>query len=251
MRHLPGHLGGNTRGVRRVAQPGGFASLTDATLLTASGAESIVQNMQAEHARSIWDRKYEQGLPSLEKPDPLFVSAFDRFVSNLFPGGGNALDLAGGLGRHALFLAQRRWSVTVVDISTVAIRMLTQKARQLDLAMDMIAIDAKEYLFPRDHFDLIVMFYHFDRDTVSGVLSTLKTGGLLICKSSVIWKPYEGAAPLNLRPLEGGEILSRLPGLQVLHHSERPVRDRGVVEYVGQKPSDGTTQLAQHDGELR
>jgi SAM-dependent methyltransferase len=200
--------------------------------------------MGGEHARSIWDRKYEQGLPSLEKPDPFFVSAFDRFVSNLFPGGGDALDLAGGLGRHALFLAQRRWSVTVVDISAVAIRMLTQKARQLDLTMDMFAMDAKEYRFTPNHFDLIVMFYHFDRDTASEVLSTLKPGGLLICKSSVIWKPYEGATPLNLRPLEGGEILLRLPGLQVLHHSERPVRDRGVVEYVGQKPSAGTIQLA-------
>jgi SAM-dependent methyltransferase len=207
--------------------------------------------MQGEHARSIWDRKYEQGLPSLEKPDPFFLSAFDRFVSNLFPGGGNALDLAGGVGRHALFLAQRRWSVTVVDISGVAIRILTQKARQLDLTMDMFAMDAKEFRFTPNHFDLIVMFYHFDRDTASGVLSTLKPGGLLICKSSVTWKSYEGATPLNLRPLEGGEILSRLPGLQVLHHSERPVRDRGVVEYVGQKLDDGTTQLVRSDREFR
>jgi SAM-dependent methyltransferase len=124
--------------------------------------------MQSEHTRSTWDRKYEQGLPSLEKPDPFFVSAFDRFVSKLLPGA--ALDLAGGVGRHALFLAQRKWSVTVVDISAVAIRILTQKARQLDLTMDMLAMDAKEYLFAPNHFDLIVMFYHFDRDTASGVL---------------------------------------------------------------------------------
>jgi hypothetical protein len=28
-----------------------------------------------------------------------------------------------------------------------------------------------------------------------------------------------------------------LPGLRVMHHQERPVRDRGVVEYVGKKAS--------------
>lgn len=207
--------------------------------------------MQGDHARSAWDRKYEQGLPSLEKPDPFFVSAFDGFVSSVFPAGGDALDLAGGVGRHALYLAQRRWSVTVVDISAVAIRLLTQKARQLDLTMDLFAQDAKEYLFTSKQFDLIVMFYHFDRDTVSQVLSALKPGGLLICKSSVIWKPYEGVTPLNLRPLEGGEILSRLPELQVLYHSERPVRDRGVVEYIGQKPSAGTIQHEPSDRETR
>jgi hypothetical protein len=35
--------------------------------------------------------------------------------------------------------------------------------------------------------------------------------------------------------LEKNEILSMLPELQVLIHRERPVRDRGVVEYVGMK----------------
>ena len=51
----------------------------------------------------------------------------------------------------------------------------------------------------------------------------------------------------NLRPLEGGEILSRLPGLRMLH-LERPVKDRGVVEYVGQKPFDGTIPPTPRDG---
>jgi hypothetical protein len=33
------------------------------------------------------------------------------------------------------------------------------------------------------------------------------------------------------------EILSLLPELLVLHHQERPVGERGVVEYVGKKPA--------------
>ena len=81
------------------------------------------------------------------------------------------------------------------------------------------------------------MFYHFDRDLCPRVLSTLKPGGILICKSSLSWGPYEGTAPVNIWPLAKGEILSMLPGLQVMHHQERPVRGRGVVEYVGKKPS--------------
>jgi hypothetical protein len=79
------------------------------------------------------------------------------------------------------------------------------------------------------------MFYHFDRDICPKVLSTLKTGGILICKSSVSWDSYEGAAPAS-RPLARSEILSMLSGLWVMHHQERPVSDRGVVEYVGKKP---------------
>jgi SAM-dependent methyltransferase len=166
----------------------------------------------------------------------------------LFPAGGHALDLAGGVGRHALFLAQRRWSVTVVDISEVAIRLLTQKARHLDLRLEMFSMDAKKYLFTPRYFDLVVLFYHFDRDIVSGLLSTLKPDGLLICKTSVISRPYQGAAPPNLQPLQAGEILSWLPRFRVLHHAERPVRDRRVVEYVGRKPSAGT--IADSSGAL-
>jgi SAM-dependent methyltransferase len=107
---------------------------------------------------------------------------------------------------------------------------LHQKAQQLDLTLDLLALDAKEYPFQPACFDLIVMFYHFDRDICPQVLSTLKPDGFLICKSSLSWDSYEGVAPVNIRPLARSEILSMLPGLRVMHHQERPVRHRGVVE---------------------
>lgn len=190
-----------------------------------------------DELRSQWDTKYEHGLPSLEKPDPFFLSAFDQYVADLFPNGGTALDLAGGIGRHALWLAKRDWQVTVVDISEVAIRKLGQRARQLDLTLDLFALDAREYQFKPACFDLIVMFYHFDRAICPSMLAALKPGGFLICKSSVSRDSYEGADPLRIRPLKRNEILSMLPGLQVMSHQERPVRNRDVVEYVGKKAS--------------
>jgi hypothetical protein len=38
-------------------------------------------------------------------------------------------------------------------------------------------------------------------------------------------------ASANLRPLDRNEIVSLVPGLQVIDHHERPVRNRGVVEF--------------------
>jgi 2-polyprenyl-3-methyl-5-hydroxy-6-metoxy-1,4-benzoquinol methylase len=189
--------------------------------------------MTSDEQRSHWDSKYEQGLPSLEKPDPFFVSAFSQFVADRFPDRGTALDLAGGIGRHALWLARRHWLVTVVDISEVAILKLEQTARQLNLPLELFALNASDFSFEPEQFDLIVMFYHFDRDICPRVLAALKPGGVVICKSSLSWGGYEGTAPSNIRPLAKGEIVAMLPGLQVMTHQERPVRDRGVVEYVG------------------
>jgi SAM-dependent methyltransferase len=191
--------------------------------------------MTFDRRRSHWNLKYEQGLPSLENPDPFFVSAFNQFVTHQFPNGGTVLDLAGGIGRHALWLATKSWQVTVVDISEVAIQKLDKKARQLDLALSLFALDASEYTFETASFDLIVMFYHFDRDICRRVFSALKPGGFLICKSSLIWGTYEGTDPTSTKPLAKSEILSMLPELRAIYHQERPVRDRGVVEYVGRK----------------
>jgi hypothetical protein len=58
--------------------------------------------MNSEEQRAHWDLKYEQGLTSLTQPDPFFVSAYGQFVDQSFPNAGVALDLACGLGRHAL-----------------------------------------------------------------------------------------------------------------------------------------------------
>src|SRR5207302_9542298 len=68
---------------------------------------------RSKDQRARWDIKYEQGLPSLTEPDPFFISAYERFVSPSLAKPGVALDLAGGLGRHALWLASRNWRVTV------------------------------------------------------------------------------------------------------------------------------------------
>ena len=80
-------------------------------------------------SRALWNRKYEEGLPSLINPDPFFVSAYERLVDQSFPNASRALDLAAGLGRHTLWLAQRRWQVSAVDVSEVAIEKLREKAR--------------------------------------------------------------------------------------------------------------------------
>jgi 2-polyprenyl-3-methyl-5-hydroxy-6-metoxy-1,4-benzoquinol methylase len=127
--------------------------------------------MPKNEPRSHWDLKYEQGLPSMEKPDPFFLTAYGQFVADSFSNGGTALDLAGGIGRHALWLAQRNWRVTVVDISEVAIHKLGQRAQQADLTLNLLAIDAREYTFEPARFDLIVMFYHLDRDICPQVLA--------------------------------------------------------------------------------
>ena len=192
--------------------------------------------MDGTDNRALWDRKYEEGLPSLTKPDPFFVSAYERLVDRSFPNAGMALDLAAGLGRHALWLADRGWQVSAVDVSEVAIGKLSQAAGELNVKIDLFAIDAAEYDFEPAGFDLIVLFYHLDRGLFPKIVSALNPGGLFVCKMAVHWGPEIALASANFRPLDKNELVSLVPALQVIDHHERPVRDRGVVEFVGKKP---------------
>jgi SAM-dependent methyltransferase len=194
--------------------------------------------MNGEEQRAHWDLKYEQGLTSLTEPDPFFISAYGQFVDQSFPNAGVALDLAGGLGRHALWLASRNWRVTVVDLSEVAIGKLSQAALELNVRLDLLVGDAAEYNFKPRRFDLIVLFYHLDRNLFSKMVSALKPGGLLICKMSLQWDSDGRFAAVNADLLGRNELPSLVPELHVLYQEERPVRGRGVVEFVGRKPGD-------------
>src|ERR1035438_6666462 len=193
--------------------------------------------MSNEEQRARWDLKYEQGLPSLTEPDPFFIFAYETFVKPSFPNGGEALDLAGGLGRHALWLASRNWRVTVVDVSDVAMDKLRHAAADLNVQSNLSLLigDAADYDFASGKVDLIVLFYHFDRIVFPKIVSKLAPGGLLLSKMSLRWEIGQTPADGSADPLKRDELPSLVRELQVLHHLERPVRNRGVAEFVGRK----------------
>jgi SAM-dependent methyltransferase len=192
-------------------------------------------SMSSEEQKARWDLKYEEGLPSLTEPDPFFISAYEKFVDPSFPNAGVALDLAGGLGRHSLWLASKSWQVTVVDVSDVAIAKLSQAALALNVKVNLFVGDAAAYEFEPARFDLIVLFYHLDRNLFPKIVSALKPGGLLISKMSLRWDSDHGSTVVATDPLRRDELPSLVPALHVLYHQERPVRERGVVEFIGKK----------------
>ena len=191
--------------------------------------------MNGKEQQAHWDFKYKQGLPSLTKPDPFFIFAYGHFVEPSFPNGGAALDLACGLGRHALWLASRNWRVCGVDLSEVAIKKLNHAALELNVSLDLFVGDASEYKFESARFDLILLFYLADRNLFPKVISALKPGGLLICKLSLRWDTDAKLTAAATDALNRNELPLLVPDLHVLYHEERQVRDRGVVEFTGRK----------------
>jgi hypothetical protein len=81
------------------------------------------------------------------------------------------------------------------------------------------------------------------------IVAALKPGGLLVAKMSLRWNSGGSVTVVSPDPLNRTELPSLVPQLDVLYHQERPVRDRGVVEFVGRKSGNGAIWSLAERGE--
>ena len=105
--------------------------------------------------------------------------------------------------------------MSVVDISEVAIEKLRQEV-QRGLQLDLFTMNAAEYEFETRRYDLIVLFYHFDRTLFPKIVSALNPGGLLVCKMAIHWNSEIEVSATPDNPLRRSEILSLVPELHVM-----------------------------------
>ncbi len=100
-----------------------------------------------------WDERYEAGRMWSREPNRFFVDAVDGLDA------GRALDLACGEGRNALWLAQRGWTVTAVDFSTVAIDRGREIAADLGIDLDWQVADLTTWELGVEAWDLVAHVY--------------------------------------------------------------------------------------------
>ncbi|MFF0268113.1 class I SAM-dependent methyltransferase [Kribbella sp. NPDC004536] len=126
------------------------------------------------------------------KPNVLFAEE----VSELTPG--RALDLGCGEGADAIWLAQRGWSVTAVDISSVALGRAAEHARAAGVG-ERIEWEQHELgkSFPDGEFDLVsAQFLHSKTELPrDGILrraaAAVALGGVLLIEGHLGFPPGE------------------------------------------------------------
>ena len=126
--------------------------------------------------RTEWDRRYREGTHQSLTPDPFLVGAYEEFIAPSFPQPGRALDLAGGVGRHAIFLAERGWEVTLIDISPTALESAKSEAGKRGLHLSAELADLAETPLPLSSFDLVLNFFYLERALFPPIIPALKSG---------------------------------------------------------------------------
>jgi SAM-dependent methyltransferase len=105
-----------------------------------------------ETLRDQWNRRYAESEHLwIHDPDPSLV----ELTKDLKPG--RALDLGCGEGRNSVFLAEKGWSVTAVDISDVALSRLSNAAKDRGLDITVVCTDLNLFLGESGEFDLVVL----------------------------------------------------------------------------------------------
>jgi SAM-dependent methyltransferase len=180
-----------------------------------------------------WEQMYRSGERGAENhPTRLLVD----ILPELTPG--NAVDLACGTGRNALFLAESGWNVTAVDGSRAAIAELQERAgkRGLPIRTQVQDLTSAEFDLPRDTFDLVVIAYYWQRDLFRKVTPALRGDGTVLAIAHV---PEPGEA-LTYKRAAPGELQTFFGGWEILHYYEGPSRDpahrRPVAEIVARRP---------------
>ena len=194
-------------------------------------------NYDIEDERQDWNRRYREGEHASFEPDPFLLSAYEDFIQPLFPKAGTALDIAGGMGRHAIWLAERRWKVTVVDISEVAFKKSKQKADERDVKINFLVRDLRSFDPGEEKYDLVLVFFYLQRDLYPAVVKALKPGGLLVYKTYTEEHKTRHARTVRHPEyyLQPNELLHTFLRLDVLHYRET-VQEKGLAELVARKP---------------
>jgi 2-polyprenyl-3-methyl-5-hydroxy-6-metoxy-1,4-benzoquinol methylase len=186
--------------------------------------------------KSSWNKKYREGSHSSLDPDPFLVSAYDEFLFGTTPG--LALDVAGGVGRHAIWLAQHGWRVKLLDISEVGIKQAEENAKRSGTAGSISSevgdLNTMQDL-GREQYDLVVVFFFLQREIFPALFDAIKPGGILIYKTyTTEQKNFSGGPSHPMFLLGPNELLRAFPSLRVLHYHET-VQEKGIAELVARK----------------
>jgi SAM-dependent methyltransferase len=143
--------------------------------------EHSQQRFGAAAQAAEWDTRYTErdGAMWSGRPNGRLVAE----VARLTPG--RALDVGCGEGADAIWLAQRGWTVTGIDISGVAVGRAREAAERAGAVVEWVAGDVLEISFPARSFDLVSLQYPAlakaaGERAVRTLLETVREGGLLL-----------------------------------------------------------------------
>ncbi|MEY7850578.1 class I SAM-dependent methyltransferase [Natrarchaeobius sp. A-rgal3] len=153
---------------------------------------------------------------------------------------GRALDVATGLGRNAIALAEAGLRVDALDVSRAQLERARERAVSRSVSIEWILADVDSYVFLEETYDVVTIGFFDARDRLPGILSALSPGGLLFYEHYL--ESADGNGPGDRYRFASNELLAACANLTVLYYAEYRVDGEPRVTLVAYKPSDESTR---------
>jgi SAM-dependent methyltransferase len=191
-----------------------------------------------EDRRRGWETRHGAA-PRLAAPPSAFLRGLaDRLPRT--PAGSRppaALDVAGGMGADALWLAGRGFAVTLADFSRVALERAAAAAARAGLRLHTLDIDLETAPLPAGPWDVIHCANFLWRPLFPAFARTLAPGGLLLVRHPTRRNLERHAHPSARHLLEEGELPGLVSGLEILDHAEAWIDGRHEAQLVARRPA--------------
>jgi SAM-dependent methyltransferase len=142
--------------------------------------------------------------------------------AHLLPLVGDALDVACGRGRHAMWLAQRGLRTLGVDRDAAALDALRNEsvARGLEIRTAFLDLETGEWVLGRERYDVIVVVRYLYRPLFPRLRDALRAGGVLVYETFIKAQAARGKPTNPEFLLDPGELRELVEPLEVLVERE-------------------------------
>jgi len=166
----------------------------------------------AQEDRERWDARYRGSGHASGVPMAALVE-----LSRWLPDRGRALDVAGGAGVNAVWLARRGLEVTVADISAVGLERAAQRAEAQGVELIAVEVDLEEESLPAGPWALVLCCNYLQRDLLERAAPELGEGGRVVWVHPTVVNLERHERPGRRFLLEPGEArtLAEAAGLRV------------------------------------
>ena len=145
--------------------------------------------------------------------------------------GGTALDIACGKGRNAIYLAQRGFAVTALDISAVALAEGRRRAQSVGVNIDWRQSDLAASSLGPGEFDLIINFNYLQRSLFRSIRQAVKPGGHVIFETYLVDQAAVGHPKNPAYLLQPNELLDNFRDFRILFYREGRSVDGAAPAY--------------------
>lgn len=195
-----------------------------------------------------WDNRFRSENYVYGKSPNAFIEEFHQRL-NL---SGDALAIAEGEGRNAVYLAEKGMNVTTWDFAQSGLDKTNKLALERGVSVQTELVDLNEAKWPTDSWDeIICVFGHFPTElrtkTLQQIKKAVKPGGYFITEVYSHYQiPYKSGGPPNVEMLyKPEEFLTTFADWRIQHFFMGEVtRHEGelhnglahVIQFAGQRP---------------